>query len=439
VSVSLSGRATKDIRLDLLARDERRNARLDTLAGFSPRTRFVQVGGGLSNIVSIYYRVSTLSDPLSPSRQDKREDVLQLRTSYRIGMVHAAAYADFGTLTNRTLHVSGPTRRYALALAAQPWSGQSYSSNIELSRTPDLTNNVASDRVSATLTANYRIMDDTRAQFTYFTSLTKKPFDQRYTILDASMDHVFASHHRVGGRVRSTSLSGTSQELAFSVEYGMPVAIPLGSVKSSGVLSGRLIDGTGNGIPDVYISAGGKAAVTDETGLFAMRDMAPGTYALNVDRGTLGLNRILDVPLPFQVEVNGGEESSIVLRTVSPGVLKGNTRLFNLIQTGIRDSVVIAEKPINGSVSIVVDLTNGSERYRRVTNSRGEFVFTDLRPGIWKATYSPVRLPEDHVIERTESAVAVTSGVSASVTVRVVPRQRRIRILQEGGVLKPKP
>ncbi len=437
-TVSLTGYATTQVRLEMLARDERRNGRGDTLIRSAPRSQFVQFGGSYGTAFSVYYRAGMFADPISASRLDRREDLFLFRAAHNFGNLIVSAYADIGTITDRRLGGSGDTRRYAGSIGWQPLPEVSFNGMLESARTPDILSGASNKRTSGSVALWYAIAQSTRANVSVFRSQSSYlGFTQSYSILEAALEHMFASRHRMSGRVRTSLLSGNASETAFSVEYGMPLALPLGNLETVGVLSGRIIDQQGNGVMGVMVLVGSKAGVSDANGIFAVRDLPPGEHLLDVDRGSLGLDRIVHIPLPMTVSVIGGEETSIVLRTLAPSFLQGNVRRFDDLPTGIRDSVARTDVPIDESVLIAVDISNGDERFRRLTNARGSFSFPDLRPGAWTIAYSAISLPDDHFLERTTEEITLEEGETVDVFLRILPKRRSIRVIQEGGVLKP--
>ena len=434
-SMSLAAYADRDVRVEFSGRNERRNLNADTLIGTAPKSDFVQIGVGYSNYVAVYLRGTNLADPISASPYDRHENVVQVRASYPFAFATVSAYADIGALRDRSIGVDVPSRRYAAAINAQPFTRQSYSLSSEITRTRDLASGGMQERISTSLLASYVLGERTQAGFSVFSSHASGVLSQTYSLFDASVDHVFPFNHRLQFHVRRSSLSGAPVQTSAALDYGIPLAVPLGRVSATGTLTGRLLDAVGSGIAGVLVSLGATGAVTDDHGYFVFVDLAPGPYFLSIDRSTMGLQHITTVPLPMEVRVIGAEETKLELRVIKGAMLRGSLRVFDLDESGGQATGHLVERESKGDASVVAELSNGLEVLRRTSDSRGRFEFTDLRPGRWTLIIEERTLPAEHYIEPRREEIEITEGGSHTTEVRVLPRRKVIRIIQEGGVL----
>ena len=64
----------------------------------------------------------------------------------------------------------------------------------------------------------------------------------------------------------------------------------------------------------------------------------------------------------------------------------------------------------------------------------GAFAFTGLRPGTWTVRIYPEDLPHYYFLEAEESRVDLAAGDEAHLELRILPRQRRINIMDEGDI-----
>ncbi|HMK39093.1 MAG TPA: hypothetical protein VK569_07110, partial [Bacteroidota bacterium] len=62
------------------------------------------------------------------------------------------------------------------------------------------------------------------------------------------------------------------------------------------------------------------------------------------------------------------------------------------------------------------------------------FQFADLRPGDWILRVSGENLPEYHYLERDSVQLSVIPGERSQIALRVLPRRRKVQILQEGNI-----
>ncbi|MDH4071316.1 MAG: hypothetical protein OEV30_12945, partial [Ignavibacteria bacterium] len=85
---------------------------------------------------------------------------------------------------------------------------------------------------------------------------------------------------------------------------------------------------------------------------------------------------------------------------------------------------------------LVVEISKGEEIFRRVTDVRGRFLFSDLRPGEWTVKVIEDDIPADLRVGTPTQVVALSPGMKAETRLELVPVQKRIRILQEGTLLR---
>ena len=313
-------------------------------------------------------------------------------------------------------------------------------------------------------------------------------------------------------RVRNTSHEVSRSGTVYLLEYSIPLGIPVGRKRSIGVISGRVYDAQHPekaGIPDVILTANGAIAVTDKRGRFIFPALAPGGYALRVDLGSIGLNRVPESKEQLLVNVKGGEVSSLdiaitdaarVAGTImvyprngngngranvngngngsivhdgkgsfvvgDPGGANGNgsgNRYRNGNGTAStadngRESFVVGDPqganangnanrntnghgPTNevlaepwGLRNVLVEISNGEEVIRTLTDYKGDFLFEGMHPGHWRLKVYDHNLPDYHYFEATETDLVLKPGASEHVLFRVFPRLRRIRIVDEGTV-----
>ena len=76
-----------------------------------------------------------------------------------------------------------------------------------------------------------------------------------------------------------------------------------------------------------------------------------------------------------------------------------------------------------------------SEIQRRVTDRKGRFAFEDLRPGTWTFTVYNGMLPEHHYYEKDTFTFELEPDDREEIVVKVLPRIRPIRMLEENGVV----
>ena len=91
-------------------------------------------------------------------------------------------------------------------------------------------------------------------------------------------------------------------------------------------------------------------------------------------------------------------------------------------------------EPLGGLAAGLVELTNGRQVLRQVTDRDGDVSFDDLRPGKWTMRVYDNNLPEHHVVETPEIEIEVEPGQTREALVRILPKRRPIRFIDGGSI-----
>ncbi|MGH2566968.1 MAG: SPOR domain-containing protein, partial [Bacteroidota bacterium] len=425
-------------RVETFIRDEERNLRRDTAMFSAPHERFVQVGTGYSNIVSISFRTTRQEDRLSGLQYRRTEQVGQVRLGYPGSSFDVYANADLGSIRDKLQNRSFPFRRYALYSGVRPTASQSYNISLEFTEDQNFLTGEKQKRYGAGLTASLQLSSATQMQVSGYANRSTGAFAQRYSLLEVHMSHVFPFQHRIAVRGRRNVItpSISTGETAFALEYTIPVAIPVKRLTTTGQVRGRLVDERGNGIPNILVSVGRQATISDRKGDFVLGALQPGTQFLIVDKAGIGLDRVTLQPMPMEIAVSGGEESRTTISVVRSSTVSGSIVQYDFVENNLTDTVARAMEEVGGLSGLIVELSNGVEVQRRASDNRGRFLFADLRPGVWTLRLDGGEFPPYHYAEKDTFSLTVEPGTSKEATFRLLPRKRTIQILSEGTVVQ---
>ncbi|MBF8247392.1 MAG: hypothetical protein HW374_192 [Bacteroidetes bacterium] len=438
-SMTLNLLPSANMRFEAYYQDEERNLGRDTNQVYAPYSRFYQFGVGYSNLASLHFRTTQQEDRLPVPKYRRKEDVIQARTGFNFESVSFYANADFGTTTDLLLDKLYPSSRYALNIGFQPFAGHNYTAAVEYSKDRNIFTDEDQKRFSGTLTAFIFFGSATQMQLNLFTSrLDVSSVEQSYTALEGTLEHVFPFAHKIAVRARQTAFTPSTGDNAidYHVEYSIPIGIPLKRLTTSGQIKGRVVDERGKGIENVLLDAGGSAAVTDKEVSFLFPDV---TF-LQVDRTSIGLDRVTLQPIPMEIAVRGGEESFVELTVVRSATITGSILLFGPRQQTESDTSS-AMVQLQEQSGVFLELASGTEVHRRVSDNRGRFVFNDLRPGRWELKNVGGNVPLYHNFEKDSFVFHLKPGSLEVPVFNILPRKRQIRIIQEGSLVqevKPK-
>jgi hypothetical protein len=429
----------RSIRFEGYFRDEQRNLQRDTTLYVAPHEQYYHFGISFSNYFSVYYRYTSQVDRLPVPQYDNRENVIQIQTGYNFAAVGFLLYADVGQSENRLINIKSLSQRYMLSTNARLFGTHSYGVTLEYAANQDLFTGEPQKLMSAGFNAVIPIADQTRFMLNVYASKTISLTTQTYQTIDLSFDHTFPWDHRIGIRGRENIYNNSGlRDYAYTLEYVVPVSLPIGRTAKAGELSGRILDSeSGAGVPRAIIYVGEATAITDEDGEYRFPVSTPAKYFIQVDKASIGFNRVTTIPMPLEVTIRGGEVTHLNLGVVRSASLKGIISLYGFDSTKITiTSPSYIE--LHPQYDIVVELTNGIETYRRVSDTQGRFSFDEMRPGHWTLTVPEGQLPQYHKLEKEKWEFDFTPGKKDEVTLKILPQRRAIRIIQEGNLIEEK-
>lgn len=434
-SLALNVFPFQDVRFEAYYRDEVRNLNRDTSLFYAPREQFIQLGGGYSSLVALYFRSTLQEDRLPVAQYRRREEMAQIRLGYALDNISLYSNIDLGSTHDRLANRAFPFQRYALYSTFALASTQNYSTSLEYSTERDLFTGDPQDRIAASVNASLFLTPKTNLQATVYWTRSLTSIRQDYTLLDVALQHVFPFRHQLAVRARQNYSvpSANGRELAYMLQYSVPVGIPIKRLTSTGQLRGKVLDEQGRGLGNVLINVGASAALTDSDGEFFFPSLSPGEHFLVLDKPTIGMDRVATVLTPLAVTITGGKETELDIHLVRSSVISGVATLLALDE---KDTSMTAMIEVGPKPGLIIELSNGTEIQRRVSDSRGRFAFSDVRPGRWNVQVVGGTLPQYHFVDPQSLDLELAAGSKREVTFKVMPRKRSIRII-ETGIIQP--
>jgi hypothetical protein len=435
ISLNAQVYPTDELRLEGLARDEKRNLDLNPVQLHAPHYQHLQIGTGYGQYVAAYYKIVRRRDRLQVPKYDHQENsvVMRFSTSYARGSLTATI--DLGRTMEHLLGRSYPLRRFGLSARFQPDPSQQYSISLEHRSEKDLFTDRLREGSTWSAAAWYYPVTGFSMHVNIYQSWTIAPLRQQNTLAEGGINYTLPWNHTLSGLGRVNLISSGSEvtNSAFSLEYRIPFGLSFSEDEGEGSISGRLYDlETGRGIHDILVYADDRVAVTDNNGEFEFPNLREGTHTVSMDRGVAGPDRIPDIPLPLSVEIRNDQQRFLEIGITRSGGVSGQVRLAPDAET--QDENAPGRSP--SFAGITIELTREQEAYRRVTGYDGRFEFYDLRPGAWKLRVVGGEIPDGLEAENPEKILRVRPGERLDVPVILAPVQRPIRVLQEGMLLR---
>jgi Sporulation related domain. len=142
--------------------------------------------------------------------------------------------------------------------------------------------------------------------------------------------------------------------------------------------------------------------------------------------------------MPMEVKILGGEETQLDLGVTRSVLISGTVVLYGSKEQALGDTTT-SNIDLGGKSGVFLELTNGTDYNRRVTDNHGRFSFADIRPGKWSLNVIGGDVPEYHVILPDTTAIDAQPGDKKEITIEIRPKRRTIKILQEGAIIQEAP
>jgi outer membrane protein OmpA-like peptidoglycan-associated protein len=336
---------------------------------------------------------------------------------------------------------------YNLFVSYMPTIKQSYTTYVNYRKD----NNYLEKRrssISAGLDSSFRIDSKTNLGLN-FQAREYKYTNRDYVIMnfDLRLMQTLWNNHKISAHGRYSSSGNRLSKLseyrntsAIMLEYIVPLKLPVSRKKDIGMVKGHVYNNdTKKPIPDVIIMLGKVIAVTDKDGYFVFPSLKPGTYKLNVNTSSIGIGYIVSPEVPKEVTVKDNKETKIEIWVTQSAVVSGQVMVYvfednnnnGYLNNNKNGEAKLVES--HGLANTLVELINEKEAKSLVTDRDGSFSFEGLHPGKWTLKVSDNDLPENHYFDKNSIEFNLKPAEKADVFIKVLPKIRRIKILEENG------
>lgn len=256
-----------------------------------------------------------------------------------------------------------------------------------------------------------------------------------YTQVDARLTRELQSGASISMRVRfggrDFSDAALGQKLAY-LEYSMPLQVPVGPARQPGRVRGRVVDEqTGEGVAGALVRLGPQAAITDDDGRVAFAGLPAGSYRVALANQLVSGSTVFTGNPVVVVDEARRTPSRFDVAIEPAGTITGAVRQIVIARTGIGSSSdsLADGGPLEG---VSVALAGARDTVYRTTDASGTFTFTDVPSGSWTLIVT-AETPAQTQWEQGRIPVVMTAGAHRTVTFRLVPKRRRVKIVAGDG------
>lgn len=245
------------------------------------------------------------------------------------------------------------------------------------------------------------------------------------------------------GQVITLEVSKSDDETEYRLTYSIPVGIKTVKKKNVGILRGRVYDGTapgGAGLQNIVVRVGPEAVATGADGSFIFPALSPGPHRIYIDPKSIGYGYTTDKKYPITLEIiGGGDPVEMDIGIVKGAVFRGRVIMAGADGAEKGEGFVLApgaggEERKGPAARVLVELSREDEVARRSTDERGEFVFENLRPGVWNLKFYYSGLTPGYMFETETGTIELAPGDEKEFVNRIIPKKRLIRFIDSGKI-----
>ena len=380
-------------------------------------------------------------DLIDPEETDFEVHSVELGVNHRFNRWGFRGTVEGGIIEDHTMASErSPLERYSAYLDFFPTNGQQYSAFGRTGHDAFLADPGRSQ--SAGVSGRWKFTSSVTARARY--SRTWTASDREFERGAAGVGYRMPNEHFVelDGQWSREATSGEERAGVF-VSYTIPFGIPVRKKKGLGGLQGRVVE-NGEPLAGAVVTANGIAAVTDRNGRFEFTGLKEDVYTVRLDQRSIPSRWTTAEPMPKVVEIFEGETAEVNMEVVETGRIFGQVVRYEFEDEPIfsdddgslnpEESERPSIRDAGGLAGVRVEIRSPRKTRSTITDENGRFEFQQLRPGPWSVRVAPVELPPHHSLAREEVDVTLRPGGDELILMRVIPRERRIRLIDEQTV-----
>lgn len=222
-----------------------------------------------------------------------------------------------------------------------------------------------------------------------------------------------------------------NKDFIFSLRYTLRLQTPVQKTADYTSLSGNINNLGVDKTEGIKVMLGNYLSITDKNGNFMFKNIIPGDYYLEIDRSTINMNNIANMPLPISLSLT--KKENIFNFGLTPAAAIEGTIEFSEGESPFHFAKFKSGKDKKKKESIIVEATNGEQIYRKIVYIGDPFDFTYLRPGEWKVKLYRNGLDKRYKISAENYLFTLKSAEKHNLSVHITKQESKIKY-QQGGI-----
>jgi hypothetical protein len=409
-----------------------KNFQRDTLLLAAPYRKYLQYGiqyrYAKKGSITIFNGFQRYEDRLIPKEFDYKEQFFRISMEQQLGIFQLNFESQFGKTNNHLLNFSG--------------NSSFYTANVGFEKLRTSFNIYGSYAV----TSRYQMQNQKQmyygvrilsrfSQKTNFTLSYQNKYMPEEYFADRNLfelifhQQIFPGHEfDLSGRYTLQRGELGNKDFIFSLRYTARLDIPTQKTADYASLYGTINNLGVKKVDGIRILLGHYLSITDKSGNFVFKNVIPGNYVLEIDRSTGDINDIPDIDLPASVTISNSE-NIFNFGLTSASKIQGK---IEYSESPKPDFVQMSNKKDNKKrESIMLEISNGNQIYRKIIDVGENFDFTYLRPGEWKVKVYRNGLDKKYKIPVDHFDFVLKPSEIKTLIINVIKQQSEIKFQQE--------
>jgi len=413
-----------------------KNIRQDTLFLTAPYRKYYQTGARYQYLsqgsISVHSGFQQYEDRMLEKKFDYEETFARINLNQRIAIFDINLESQWGKTDNKLTSFSGRSTTHTanISLEKLNTSLQLYSSYSKNSRYQ--IKDQEQFYYGGRLLSHFTI--DSYLSIFYQNNYQPEEYFNDRNLFELRYHQSFFKIHEIDVSGRYTLQRGAmnDKDFMFSLRYGVRLNMPVKKIAEYVTLSGMVMNKGVQQIEGIKLMLGNHTTYTDKNGFYIFKNLLPGPYVLEMDRGSTGLQDISDIPMPAPVELIQKETQFYFGLTTATQIM-GRVHLEEEKEQAVASFTHhLPERKKKASNSIILEANNGTEVFRKICTLGESFDFTYLRPGYWTLKVYRNGLDKRYKIAAETFSFDLKAGTTQQVLIQVVKQKTEIKFQEDG-------
>lgn len=437
-SGNFSAQLSKKINVGIFAKEDFRNAELDTFFITAPYTKMVQSVLNYSiterSDLRFFWRDYERKDRLVLDKFHFKTNSLDAQFNQRFKKIDYNLLGEIGKTTNLLLPEGENQQNTFRGNANLAYRFNSKHSVRLFGGWSNINSFVSGEQrnVTAGFSLASQFGQNLRANLDIQNAYDIDDYYRNRNLMQLNIDYQFLKKHALSFRSFYTLFKTRvgNPELTMSLTYSYRFGIPVKQIVNAGDLKGRVTYDNDQPADGIVLTIQNKKAITNKDGEFWFTTLQAGIQLLMVDRTNFEMDEITNISIPAEVEIIEDRESVFNFK-----ITRGAKLLGKFIFVEGETLFDKTEEPESGN--IIVELKNEFEQFRIITDEKGYFSFPIVRPGEWNLRVFPGSVPAGYELQKSEYTLTLLPGEERNLQMDIKPKKRNIIFKSQNTVLTP--